>query len=181
MMDPLWSETCWSTFKYFIILIVSTYYILCISWIIQCLTIIDARCKHEDYTTWILKTYSSTNQPHAPAPTLNVIAVLRLASVSSWARDHPRPREKPVSGGSSSSRLAVPHFFLFLCLFPFFPTWEYLQQTLDFLTRARKPVALAGPIWNSPLPSGHFSCAGSWCVIHIYTLMWSEPADLVYW
>jgi len=36
MMDPLWSETCWSTFKYFIIWIVSTYYILCISWIIKC-------------------------------------------------------------------------------------------------------------------------------------------------
>jgi len=36
-MDPLWSETCWSTFKYFINLIVSTYYILCISWIIKCL------------------------------------------------------------------------------------------------------------------------------------------------
>ena len=48
MMDPLWSETCRSTFKYFIILIVSTYYILCISWIIKCLIIIDARCKHED-------------------------------------------------------------------------------------------------------------------------------------
>jgi len=36
-MDTLWSETRWSTFKYFIILIVSTYYILCISWIIKCL------------------------------------------------------------------------------------------------------------------------------------------------
>jgi len=36
-MDPLWSETCWSTFKYFIILVVSTYYTLCISWIIKCL------------------------------------------------------------------------------------------------------------------------------------------------
>ena len=36
-MDPLWSETCWSTFKYFIILIVSTYYILCICWVINCL------------------------------------------------------------------------------------------------------------------------------------------------
>jgi len=47
-MDPLRSETCWSTFKCFIILIVSTYYILCISWIIKCLIIIDARCKHED-------------------------------------------------------------------------------------------------------------------------------------
>jgi len=34
-MDPLWSETCWSTFKCFIILIVSTYYILCISWTIK--------------------------------------------------------------------------------------------------------------------------------------------------
>jgi len=39
---------CHNTFKYFIILIVSTYYILCISWIIRCLFIIDARCKHED-------------------------------------------------------------------------------------------------------------------------------------
>jgi len=48
MLDPLWSETCWSTFKYFIILIVSTYYILCISWIIQYLIIIDELCKHED-------------------------------------------------------------------------------------------------------------------------------------
>jgi len=37
MMDPLWSETCWSTFKYFIIVTVSTYYILCISWVIKCL------------------------------------------------------------------------------------------------------------------------------------------------
>ena len=47
-MDPLWSETCLSTFKYFIILIVSTYYILCISWIIKCLIIIDGQYKHED-------------------------------------------------------------------------------------------------------------------------------------
>jgi len=47
-MDPLWSETCWSTFKYFIILFVSTYYISCISLAIKCLTIIDAPCKHED-------------------------------------------------------------------------------------------------------------------------------------
>ena len=47
-MGPLCSETCWSSFKYFIILIVSTYYILCISWKIKCLIIIDARCKHED-------------------------------------------------------------------------------------------------------------------------------------
>ena len=36
-MDPLWCETCWSTFKFFIILIVPTYYILCISWIRKCL------------------------------------------------------------------------------------------------------------------------------------------------
>ena len=48
MMDPLWSETCCTTFKYLITLIISTYYILCISWIIKCLIIIDARCKHED-------------------------------------------------------------------------------------------------------------------------------------
>jgi len=48
MMDPLRSETRWSSFKYFIILILSTYYTLYISWIIKCLIIIDARCKHED-------------------------------------------------------------------------------------------------------------------------------------
>ena len=29
MMDLLWSETCWSTFKYFMILILSTYYTGC--------------------------------------------------------------------------------------------------------------------------------------------------------
>jgi len=45
LCDP---KTCWSTFKYFIILIVSTYYILCISWVIKCLIIIDIRCKHKD-------------------------------------------------------------------------------------------------------------------------------------
>jgi len=48
MMDPLRSEICWSNFKYFIILIVSTYCILCIGWIIQRLNVIDARRKHED-------------------------------------------------------------------------------------------------------------------------------------
>jgi len=37
-----------STFQYFVVLIVSTYYILCISRITKCLIIIDARCKHED-------------------------------------------------------------------------------------------------------------------------------------
>ena len=38
MMDPLLSETRWSNFKYFKNLIVSTNYILCISWIIiKCL------------------------------------------------------------------------------------------------------------------------------------------------
>jgi len=36
--DPL-CTTCWSTFKYFIILILFTYCILCISWIITCLVI----------------------------------------------------------------------------------------------------------------------------------------------
>ena len=41
-------HTCWSTFKYFIILIVSINYILCISWIIKCLIVIYARCKHEE-------------------------------------------------------------------------------------------------------------------------------------
>jgi len=32
-----------------IILILTAGYILCISWIVKCLIIIDARCKHEDY------------------------------------------------------------------------------------------------------------------------------------
>ena len=48
-------ETCCSTFKCFIILIVSTYYILCISWIIKCLIITDARCKQEDSNTIFIK------------------------------------------------------------------------------------------------------------------------------
>ena len=48
-MEPLWSETCWSTFKYFIILIVSMCYILCITWIVKCLIINYVRYKHEDY------------------------------------------------------------------------------------------------------------------------------------
>ena len=60
----LWSETCWSTFKYFIILIVSTYYILCITWIIKCLIIVDARCKHEEcrnfLTSWGTVSFSKT-------------------------------------------------------------------------------------------------------------------------
>jgi len=59
-MDPLRSETCWSTFKYFIILIVSTYYILCISWIIKCLIIIDVRCKHEYFITVFKKVLHSS-------------------------------------------------------------------------------------------------------------------------
>jgi len=42
------TKTYWRTFKYFLILSVSTYYILCISWIIKCLIIIDAGCKRED-------------------------------------------------------------------------------------------------------------------------------------
>ena len=50
MVDPLWSETCWSNFRYFIILIVSTYCILCIGWIMKCSIIIVARCGHEQ--TW---------------------------------------------------------------------------------------------------------------------------------
>ena len=53
-MDPLWSETFWSTFKYFIILIVFTCCILCVSWIIKCLIIIEARRKHEDCNDSVL-------------------------------------------------------------------------------------------------------------------------------
>ena len=60
MMDLLWSETCWSTFKYFIILIVSTYYILCISWVIKCLITIEVRCKHEDvFKRYLLYCFNS--------------------------------------------------------------------------------------------------------------------------
>ena len=42
-------QSCWSTFKYFIILIVSANYIVCISWKIKCLIVIDARCKYDDF------------------------------------------------------------------------------------------------------------------------------------
>ena len=61
-MDPLWSETCWSTFKYFNL---STYYILCISWITKCFIIIDARCTHEE--KWKFRPthqYNVTNPNH---------------------------------------------------------------------------------------------------------------------
>ena len=34
----------------------STYYILCIGWIIKCLIIIDAWCKHEDFLACLFKT-----------------------------------------------------------------------------------------------------------------------------
>ena len=56
MMVPPLSETCWGTIKYFLILIVSTCYILCISWIITCLIVIDTRCKHEDCLTIFILT-----------------------------------------------------------------------------------------------------------------------------
>jgi len=39
------------------ILIVSTYYILCISWIIKCLIIIDARYKHDDCMILVIMVY----------------------------------------------------------------------------------------------------------------------------
>jgi len=40
MMNPLRSEACWRTFKYFIIIIVSKNYIFGISWIIKCLSLL---------------------------------------------------------------------------------------------------------------------------------------------
>jgi len=46
-----------------IILILSTCYILCSSWIVGCLIIIDARCKHEDWRCnyfWLLISKSTT-------------------------------------------------------------------------------------------------------------------------
>ena len=54
------SETCWSTFKYFIILIVSTYYIFYISWKIKCLivvfSVVTLRSKvSEGYTAYIFR------------------------------------------------------------------------------------------------------------------------------
>ena len=70
-MDCLRSETCWKTFKYFIILIVSTNhsYILCISWIIKCLIIIDARCKHEDSSLLLLISLSPPSPAHPTSRT----------------------------------------------------------------------------------------------------------------
>jgi len=62
MMDPLWSETYWSTFKYVIILIVSTYYILCISWIIKCLIPITGSHVH-CYMRQVIN-YQRTAVPH---------------------------------------------------------------------------------------------------------------------
>jgi len=52
-MDPLWSETRWSALKYFIILIVSTYYILCISWIIKCLSLTHGANMKIYFCVWL--------------------------------------------------------------------------------------------------------------------------------
>ena len=35
-------------------LILSTYYLLCINWLIKCLIIIDARCKYEDSSLYVI-------------------------------------------------------------------------------------------------------------------------------
>jgi len=52
-MEPLWAETCWSTFKYFIILVVSTYYVLCISWIINCLSLMHRANMKIYFCVWL--------------------------------------------------------------------------------------------------------------------------------
>jgi len=52
MMDPLSSETRWSTFKYFIILIVSINYILCISWIIKCWSLMHGANMKITFDIW---------------------------------------------------------------------------------------------------------------------------------
>ena len=95
-MDSLWSEICWSTFKYFIILIVSVYDILCIRWIIKCLIIIDRWCKHEDphkckkkYQKWKKKSknkenillndrWSRTEIQHSPLNTTECLPIPHL-------------------------------------------------------------------------------------------------------
>ena len=53
MMDPLLSETCWSTFRCFTILIISTNYIF-VHLLDNEVFVIDARCKHEVYKQDIL-------------------------------------------------------------------------------------------------------------------------------
>ena len=120
-MDPLWSETCWSTFKYFIILIVSTYYILCVSWIIKCLIIIDERCEHEDWSTWILKTKSSTIQPRAPAPTLKLL-LFRGLQASLVERETTRGHEKnrlAVGAAAAGLQLHTSSFFMPFSFLPY--------------------------------------------------------------
>ena len=84
-MDPPWSETRWSTFKYFIILIVSTYYILCISWIIKCLIIIDAWCKHEDSFLVLCLWRNMHNNQLSSLPKASVCWV--VCQVFSWLVD----------------------------------------------------------------------------------------------
>jgi len=67
MMDPLWSETCWSTFKHFIILIVFIYYILCISWTIKCLSLLllsIRRTPSHCSTTHSHTTWHAATTPH---------------------------------------------------------------------------------------------------------------------
>jgi len=82
MMDPLRSDTCWSTFKYFVISIVSTYYILSISCIIKCLISLlllrtlkfpEIRtCETNDEPRWVISSRLTTNSvlplPSRPEP-----------------------------------------------------------------------------------------------------------------
>jgi len=77
MMYPLWSETCWSTFKYFIILIVSTNYILCISWIIKCLLLMQVQ-------TWSVLKLSPHTPTGAVVPTLSCTILLMLDYYFFW-------------------------------------------------------------------------------------------------
>jgi len=88
---PCWSEICWGTFKYFIILILSTNYILSISWIIKCLIVVDARCKNEDSEDSLYILIFSISCPRATLMNKFVPAVTRfdlrdfgLLSQCSW-------------------------------------------------------------------------------------------------
>jgi len=82
----------------------------------------------------------------------------------------PRPREKPVGGGSSSSRLAVPHFFLFYA-FSFLPYLRIPAADTRLSNSGEDAGCISRTNLKQSVSSSHFRVPVALCVIHIYTQM----------
>ena len=143
-MDPLWSETCWSTFKYFIILIVSTHYILCISWIIKCLK-------------YSILTYSMVQSPTLEA---NWFAASQEIPCILWNpkvhyRIHKCPPLAPILRQLDPVHAPTTHFLkihlnIILTSMPWPPTWS-----LSFRFPHQNPVYVSPRLIRATCPTHH--------------------------